>query len=120
MAYEAIPDILRQADMVMHCENKDRLANLRTAFSTKIADSLAVGTPFLVFADREYPFVKYLLRNQCAHIAGNAEELKVVLRQCRNDLTYRYQFVENALLTAAENHSTKGNCRKFNAIIETI
>lgn len=120
VAYEAVPDILRQADMIMHCENKDRLVNLRTAFSTKIADSLAVGTPFLVFADREYPFVKYLLRNQCAHIAGNAEELKAVLQQCRSDLTYRYQFVENALLTAAENHSTKGNCRKFNAIIETL
>lgn len=120
VAYEVIPDILRQADMVMHCENKDRIENLRTAFSTKIADSLAIGTPFLVFADREYPFVKYLLRNRCAHIAGDKEELKSVLQQCRSDLTYRYQFVENALLTAAENHSAESNCRKFNAIIETI
>jgi len=120
VAYEVVPDILRQADMVMHCENKERLVNLRVAFSTKIADSLAVGTPFVVYADLEYPFVKYLLRNRCAHIAGDAEELKTVLHKCRSDLTYRYQFVENALLTAAENHSTESNCRKFHAIMETI
>lgn len=118
--YDKVPDILRQADMIVHCENKNRLANLRTAFSTKIADSLAIGTPFLVFAVREYPFVQYLLRNQCAHVASDLEELKTVLHNCRHDLEYRRQFVENALATAERNHSVSGNCRKFNTIVETV
>ena len=118
--YSEVPEILRQADMIVHCENKERLLNLRTAFSTKIADSLAVGTPFLVFADKEYPFVKYLLHNRCAHVASDAEELKTVLTQCRMDPGYRLQFVENALMTAERNHSAQNNCKKFNSIIEAV
>lgn len=118
--YSAVPGILRGADMIVHCENAERLENLRTAFSTKIADSLAVGTPFLVYADKRYPFVKYLLKHQCAHVAGDREELSEVLTKCRYDAEYREQYLANAQKTALEQHSAQRNCCKMIKIINKL
>ena len=118
--YDEVPGLLQGADMILHCENPERLVNLRTAFSTKIADSLAVGTPFLVYADKRYPFVQYLLKNRCAHVAQDTEELKTVLTACRNDTEYRRQYVEQALATARRNHSAQQNCARFNQIVEQL
>lgn len=118
--YSSVSEVLQTADMIVHCENSERLINLRAAFSTKIADSLAVGTPFLVYADKGYPFVQYLLRNRCAHIAGDTEELREILNKCRCDLPYRWQFIPNALETAKANHSVQNNCSRFNAAMESL
>lgn len=115
--YAQVPDILRGADMIIHCENPGRVENLRNAFSTKIADSLAVGTPFLVYASRQYPFVQYLLKNRCAHIAETPQELKAVLTQCRQDAGYREQYLQAAKRTAEENHSVANNCRKMQEML---
>lgn len=118
--YSEVVSILQGADMTIHCENTAWLSDLRTAFSTKIADSLAVGTPFLVYADRQYPFVKYLENNRCAHIAGDREELKQVLTACINDVEYCLQYVATAKETALRNHSEQSCCSSFNRIIDSL
>lgn len=116
VAYEELIPRMSKATMLIHCENKNRVENLKYAFSTKIADSLASGKPFLVYAPREYPFVQYLAENQCAHIAGNAEQLREILKQCMASREYLTQYSNNACLTAKRNHSREENCR----IIEEI
>lgn len=117
VAYDEIPQALAQASLVIHCENTTRLENLKTAFSTKIADSLACGKPFLVYATREYPFVQYLERNQAAHIAADEQELETVLRNCMADKAYAEQFIPNAKKLAAENHNTVTNSKRLKEII---
>lgn len=116
--YSEIPDRMSRADMVFHCENNDRLYNLRGAFSTKIADSLASGRPFLVYASREYPFVQYLERNKSAHIAETPEELAKVLSRCMEDDSYRKQYVENGVQLAGEKHSIAANCSRMCEILK--
>ena len=95
--------------MVIHCENPERVLNLQSAFSTKIADYLSCGMPMLIYALRDYPFVQYLEKHQAAHIAESEEELKKVLTNCVDNKELREQFVLNALSLANENHNLMKN-----------
>lgn len=118
--YETVPKLMSEATMLVHCENNDRVEDLKYAFSTKIADSLACGRPFLVYASREYPFVRYLLDNQCAHVASSYDELVSLLRQCREDAAFRGQYLSNAAATASENHSNRNNAVKIIKILNSL
>lgn len=118
--YTEVPRLMSQASMLVHCENRDRLENLQFAFSTKIADSLASKRPFLVYAHGDFPFVRYLKENQCAHIAQNPEQLRDVLKKCIEDREYRYRYVENGVATARKNHSQDSNCQRIQQILEQI
>ena len=118
--YSEIPNLMSRASMLVHCENNGRLENLRYAFSTKIADSISGNRPFLVYASREYPFVKYLSDNQSAHIASDYDELKTVLKRCIGDKQYLYKYTSNAMALSAQNHNSGVNCRKFEAIIDKL
>ena len=118
--YSELMPRMREATMLIHCENKDRVENLKYAFSTKIADSLASGKPFLVYASGEYPFVQYLAENRCAHLAGNPEELKTVLEKCKKCKEYRNQYTDQARLIAEQNHSREKNCQEIGRIFNLI
>ncbi len=118
--YEKIPCLMSNASMLLHCENSERLEDLRGAFSTKIADSLASGRPFIVYATRKYPFVQYLERYDCAHIADNSDELELSLKKCISDVNYRNKYIQNALKVAESNHSVKQNCLIMEKILKDI
>lgn len=118
--YEQVPEEIKSSSMVVHTENPERLQNLLGAFSTKIADCLACGKPFLVYALREYPFVKYLEQNNAAHIAEDVDELKVVLGKCLKDIGFRNQFLKNSKKLAEKNHRVKENCRKMVEILKKV
>lgn len=118
VSYEEIPYILSKATLVLHCENPERLEDLKAAFSTKIADCLACGIPFLVFADRGYPFVQYLDKNMAAHIAEEEQELKMILESCKADQEYAARFVSNAKRLAANNHCAKRNSERLWEILQ--
>ena len=120
LEYSEILTRMSESSMLVHCESNTRLENLKYAFSTKIADSLASTRPFLVYASGEYPFVQYLLTNQCAHVAENVDELKRMLRFCIDNKTYRYQYEQNAHLVAVRNHDQKENCRRVEEIFNSI
>ena len=118
--YQQIPALMERASILIHCEHPERVENLKFAFSTKIADCLACGRPFLVYASCKYPFVQYLLKNKCAHIASDPEELRVVLKNCIQDKDYLYQHVRNAVEVASRNHNQEMNCRIIEEIFNTI
>ena len=118
--YSEIPRLMSNASMVIHCENDNRIDNLKYAFSTKIADCIVSTRPFLVYASKEYPFVKYLENNKCAHIASNNNELKEILKKCITDKDYRNKYEKNAREIAIRNHDLEKNSIKFKEIIENL
>ena len=118
--YAEIPRVMSEANLLLHVENPDRLVNLRHAFSTKIADSLASGRPFLVYASREYPFVQYLEKHSAAHIAEGETELAEVLRLCVEDKIALGSHVPAAVALARENHSIERNAARLKEIIESL
>ena len=114
--YTKIPELMSKASMLLHCENSERVVNLKYAFSTKIADCLASGRPFLVYADNEFPFVEYLKNNRCCHIASCEKEASSVLSKCLVDKAYRDKFHEAAITTARKYHSKVHNDEKMLSI----
>jgi len=120
IGYDEVINVLKNSSMVMHCENADRLKELKYAFSTKIADSLACGTPFLVYATRDYPFVQYLEKHSAAHIAGDKEELERILKKCLTDTDYLLKPVSNALSLVEKNHNIENNALIFQNIINSV
>ena len=118
--YDEVPGLMSRASMLLHCEHPDRVGNLQNAFSTKIADSLASGRPFLVYAAEEYPFVQYLKENDSAHIAGTPGELSLVLSRCISDEAYRTKYVEAGVRLARERHNVEKNCKIFLDVLNKI
>lgn len=120
VSYEEVPMLMAKANVVLHCENSSRVENLKYAFSTKIADCLASGRPFLVYADRQYPFVQYLKEHDCCHIACNENELYLILNKCKNDIVYRMKFTEKAIELAHKNHNGYITGIKVKSIIDEL
>lgn len=118
--YEQIPGLMEQASMLLHCENHKRVINLKYAFSTKIADCLASGRPFLVFADQEFPFVTYLKKNECCHVATSNLELQETLRKCIADMEFRERYHQAAIDTAYRNHNKAVNRQKVSVILQGL
>lgn len=118
--YSMIPNIMATSSLLLHCEHSDRLENLRYAFSTKIADCLASGRPFLVYAQNGFPFVQYLCENDAAHVACSKDELREILNMCVRNKEYLYCHTQNAVSTAEKNHSIFNNAKLFKDTIAKL
>lgn len=82
-----IPEIQKNADMLVHVEAMD-LANrlrVRQSFSTKIVDYLKVARPILAVGPKDVASMDYLIRNDCAVAADNKKELERKLRAFLED-----------------------------------
>ena len=117
ISYGQVLEETQKCSMVVHCENPERVKNLQSAFSTKIADYLSCGIPILIYALRDYPFVQYMEEHKVAHIAENEEELKKVLSECIISKDFRKKFVVSALELADKNHSLEKNGKIVRNII---
>lgn len=120
VSYNEILTLMSKSSMLIHCENSEMIDDLRHSFSTKIADSLSSGIPFLVYASEEYYFVKYLIKNNCAHIANNKEQLKTILFNCIYDEQYRKKYVNSAIKVAHLNHNDKKYWQQMENVFEKI
>ena len=118
--YDEVPALMSKASMLIHTENSERIENQKYLFSTKIADCLSSGRPFLVYGTREYPFIQYLERHDAAHVASSKEELKALLRRCKEDPDYRNSKITNALAIADKNHRVAVNHRIVDEVLCSI
>ncbi len=118
--YSEIPNLMSNAALLLHCENPEQTMGLLYAFSTKIADCLSSGIPFIVYASEDLPFVDYLRKSDAAHIANSSEKFAEIVKECISDEQYRTRHISNALALAAENHSIESGAVKMEQIIATI
>lgn len=113
--YSEIVEVIRKSDILLHVESQDlKLAeSLRYGFSTKIADCLSSGKPFLLYSSKEIACAQYLIDNDCAWFADNQESLKQAVESILFDDCERNRKLGVARLIAQRNHSTENNCEKF-------
>ncbi len=117
--YEEVKRIMLSSDLLVHVENfsdfyrKDSVY----AFSTKIADTLASGTPFLLYAPDDIECYKYLHENKAAFTVSKKEELYTTLMTIIDNPSVRNQYLENSLRLARENHNPEKNTSHFQKII---
>lgn len=77
-----IPDIHRNADMLVHVEALDLRNRLkvRQSFSTKIVDYLKAARPILAVGPKDVASMDHLIRYDCAIVSDNKTELEQKLR----------------------------------------
>lgn len=121
--YEGVTRVMQGSDLLIHVE-KDTPFNretLRFGFSTKIADSLACGRCFLLYAPETVECYRYTEQNELAYTANSREKLADILRLLTQDVSARERYIANAQSAVAQRHSLKKNRQIFADIIrETV
>ncbi len=119
VSYEDVVRVMKESSLLVHAESFERFArlDLRFAFSTKIADSLACGTAFLLYAPEELACSIYVSKNECAYFASNREDLRAVLKDIYTSQTEREKYIDRAIALAKENHDGSKNTLKFQEIL---
>lgn len=117
--YQEVIHIMHAADVLFHVELFSDFAeyDLKYAFSTKIADSLACGTNFLIYAPASLACTKYLSENKCAWVVSAKEMLIPTLKNLMQDYQSRNEILANAHYIVEQNHNSEQNKKKFQSII---
>ena len=82
-----IPEVQRNADILVHVESFDLKSRLkvRQSFSTKIVDYMKRGRAILAVGPQEVASIKHLIENDCAICGANVDELTRKLEIVIND-----------------------------------
>ena len=123
--YEEVIHVMYSSTILFHAEvQTDTFRDaLRYGFSTKIADSLSSGHPFLMYSSPEVAGAKYIIETGAGWFARNKEELREAIMSILTDGERRIQVLSVAKGIAEENHKTKKIRKVFvnalNSVIET-
>ncbi len=117
--YSEVLDVMQKSDLLVHGESFDNFTrwDLKYAFTTKIADSLSSGTCFFVYAPKDLACTEYLLKNECAYVVTDKDNLKKSLEQIFTDEDLRNKYIQKGLEIANQNHNSEKNCQKFQKIL---
>lgn len=116
LSYDEVKKTMDECDVLFHVESQsERFSEtLRYGFSTKIADSISSGKPFIIYASSEIACSKYIKETGAGWFAENQEELESVIRLVINDDNERDGKIRKALEVARDNHYADTVCKKFN------
>lgn len=119
VTYEEVVSIMQESDLIVHAENFSDFyqKDMKHAFSTKIADSLASGTCFFVYAPEYIAFTKYLKNNNAAYVVTNKNNLNESLESLINDSELRQTYINTALQIANRRHNLDHNAIEFENIL---
>jgi len=117
--YGQVVDVLHRSDILVHAENFSSFyrEDLKYAFSTKLADSLASGSCFLLYAPEEMACTRYLRQHDAAWVVSDADALERALRCLAEDPAQRKQYLENAAALVEKNHRADKNTVRFREIL---
>lgn len=119
VSYEEVRRLMAESDILIHAESFAEFSreDLKYGFSTKIADTLAVGRCFLLYAPETIACSEYLRKYDAAWVVSNKETLFLVLRDLCGKPELRMRFAENGRRLAEKNHSWEKNAQRFQQIL---
>lgn len=123
LSYDQVVSVMQNSDLLVHTESFSEFykEDLKFAFSTKIADSLACGRCFLLYAPETMECYRYVAQNALAYAVNTEEGLRETLRLLAQDATAREKYLANAQQAARERHSMEKNREAFAGIMkETV
>jgi hypothetical protein len=119
--YQKVQEIITASDLIVHAEpfGKYAVKDLKFAFSTKIADSLASGIPFFLYAPKELACSTYLSPLLPDFVAFNHKDMVKKINHFLDGIT-TYPWYNTILPIVRKNHSYENNQRRFISIINDI
>lgn len=117
VTYEKVTEVMQNSDILVHAEGYDDFyrEDSKYAFSTKIADSLACGTCFLVYAPQEFACTRYL--QGYAYVVSDEEALEQTLKSLICEPSSRKKYLQQASDLVQKNHQAQKNAAKFAEIL---
>jgi hypothetical protein len=118
--YDEVKQIIHNSDIVFHVEKNDPVLcrELRYAFSTKIADSICSGTPFVIYAPANLACSQYALSTGGAWHADSPESLRCVIERIISGDNSKV--IAQAETAARANHGLGHNSEIFRSIIANV
>ena len=122
ISYEQVLEVMSDSDLLVHVENFSDFyrKDLQYAFSTKIADSLAMGVGFLLYAPPEVACSKYLKDNKAAFVVSDKDELFKTLKTLTENPEECRRYSQTARNLAEKNHNFVENANKFQDVLRTV
>lgn len=121
-SYQEITEIIKASRLVIHTESFEEFYqyDLQAAFSTKITDALASGTPLFMFAPANLAETSYLIAHQCAFVCTEPEKLTEILRTALYDEAERAKVIVAGRETVMKNHNAEKNQKKMLKLLESV
>lgn len=122
VSYENAIQIMKESDILVHVENFSNFyrEDLKYAFSTKIADSLAIGKCFLLYAPKEFACSKYVFDNKVGYLVSDQCLLYPTLKMLIASSEKRMKYTESALKIVKKNHNSEKNAKTIYNIIKSV
>jgi len=117
--YEEVIKVVQQSDVLIHAENFSEFYrwDLKHAFSTKIADSLASGTCFFMYAPEDMAATKYIKENDIAYVANSKSEMEQILNELISKKQIRKHYITKAQKIVKLNHDINKNSEQFKSLM---
>lgn len=117
--YNELKKILRESKYLLHVESFEDFyrEDLKYAFSTKIADSLAVGACLFVYAPENMAVVQYLQGKEAAVLISKPELLEEKIAEILHNEGQSKIYAENGRKLAQKNHNFRKNQEEFKKIL---
>lgn len=120
--YSELRSIADASDLLVHVESFDPYLakDRKNAFSTKIADCLASGRPFLVYAPKEMAMSRYLEKTHSAYLVSSRNDLSDVLTLIEANRRATKDASANAQTIVDKNHRIDCNNKRLTALLESL
>ena len=107
-------NVMHSSTLLVHVEYSDAFYNrdLKHAFSTKIADSVCCGTPFLIYAPEMLVETKFLKKYECAFVVSQVNDLKSRLQTALFNAKERENVLQNAQVVKENIFTNKNELKK--------
>lgn len=115
LSYDEVKEVMDECDVLFHVESQAEIFSetLKYGFSTKIADSISSGKPFIIYASSTVACSKYIKETGAGWFAENQEELYSVIRHVVDDEKDRNKKRRKAIEVARDNHYAETVCKQF-------
>lgn len=122
ISYAEVQKVINQSDLLFHVETQYGLGSrlLKYGFSTKIADSIASGKCFVLYAPRDMAGSKYILETGAGWFADNKNELKNQIMTILYEKSVKDKVIECARIISEQNHDIETNAHKLQQILNSI
>lgn len=118
--YEELTAHLKGSQYLLHTESFSEFykEDLKYAFSTKIADSLASGSCLFVYAPENMAVCRYLQGKNSAVLINEKSKLKSSIEKAFSDNAFAETISKNGRALAVENHNISKNRAEFQKILQ--
>ena len=113
--YAEVIKVMYGSTILFHAETQTPMFEdaLRYGFSTKIADSISSGHPFLMYSSPNIAGAKYIIETGAGWHAKDRNELREKILSILEDKSQRETILEKARRAAKDNHMAPKNSEIF-------